>query len=470
MPRERGAHRSDQDDIESAPRTTKRRPTRKRLGMETVLLLIVAGAAIGTLLPLHGGAPHAVSNFASSKLEGWLHRSEAAGASVGIGASDSLGKLSDAQLRELVGLQNRTIGRLTDVVHALGGSPAAPAAAAAAALGPAASQGSQAAAQAFRQNLPRGMDPALAKSWCQAVVRQGSLPPKSIGTFKRFGCGEIVGQVVATAEEEEEEAGRPSPGTSAGRIKVAGKGTSGSTSGSGTSKGAANEATGSAGGGMWHPRMKKGGGERTGPQPPLIMHGVNLVPPRNGLHADQDVTLASMVKAVRVAERTGAANVTVLAVERQGDEDYPLPDHERFVRSKSLRRTVLDSPHAQLYLNATTPRRPLPLLADILGALFDASDAATEFLVFTNADIGLQPDFYAAAVRLASRRGAVAINRVEIPDCEDAQSGDKFGVQDMDRIYELGQSAPQKHHGSVHTREAGAPHADCAAFLSSPTF
>jgi hypothetical protein len=60
------------------------------------------------------------------------------------------------------------------------------------------------------------------------------------------------------------------------------------------------------------------------------------------------------------------------------------------VRYKSLRRTVLDSPHLSIFMtNASTPRRPLPLLTDILATLYEKSEGA-DYLVFTNADIGLQ--------------------------------------------------------------------------------
>ena len=60
------------------------------------------------------------------------------------------------------------------------------------------------------------------------------------------------------------------------------------------------------------------------------------------------------------------------------------------MRAKAIDRTVLDAPALSLYLNASTPRRPLPLLGDLLQILYDRSEGA-EWLVFTNADIGLQP-------------------------------------------------------------------------------
>ena len=132
-----------------------------------------------------------------------------------------------------------------------------------------------------------------------------------------------------------------------------------------------------------------------------------------------------------------------------------------------------------LYLNASTPRRPLPLLTDILGALHAVAAAAgAEFVVFSNADIGLQPDFYAKAVQLARRRGAVAINRVEIPDVtvdpvtrlerpwtvngvgggatggtakekeeRGGGGGGGGGTADLDAILAAARRAPQKHHG-----------------------
>jgi hypothetical protein len=104
---------------------------------------------------------------------------------------------------------------------------------------------------------------------------------------------------------------------------------------------------------------------------PRVFHGVNLVPPTHGLHADQvmrkkmstcipppflfvfvflrfhchhsciqievcvslsrmcvskDVTLRSMRRAVAVAASQRTADVSVVAVELVGDLDYPLPD------------------------------------------------------------------------------------------------------------------------------------------------
>jgi hypothetical protein len=64
----------------------------------------------------------------------------------------------------------------------------------------------------------------------------------------------------------------------------------------------------------------------SGQTPPVIFHGINLVPPIHGLHADQDVTLLSMKGAVAQAHSDNSANVTILAIEAEGDMDYPLPD------------------------------------------------------------------------------------------------------------------------------------------------
>jgi hypothetical protein len=89
------------------------------------------------------------------------------------------------------------------------------------------------------------------------------------------------------------------------------------------------------------------------------------------------------------------------------DEPRPALPRE-FCRLTDLKRSVAD-------IRTFKQRRKLPLMRDILDSLFEASQA--EYLIYTNADIALQPHFYLLASRLA-RKGydAFIINRRTIPD------------------------------------------------------
>lgn len=102
----------------------------------------------------------------------------------------------------------------------------------------------------------------------------------------------------------------------------------------------------------------------------------------------QDVTLESM----RVArDHAGLAEVDLLTAQFAEDRSI-IPDG--FVATVDLDRSVLDCGNF-------ASRRRLPILADILYRLFEASDA--EYLIYTNIDIGVVPSFYDAVCRLIDR-------------------------------------------------------------------
>lgn len=153
------------------------------------------------------------------------------------------------------------------------------------------------------------------------------------------------------------------------------------------------------------------------------------------------------------------ANVTVVVVELAQDDPYPLPEtaqqlyaqqqqqqqyepqqrrrlagaESTFVRAPLLERSVLSTPHLALSLNASSPRRPLPLLSDVLKALYEASAPLADqlgatipggttgnaegegegdiYLAFSNADIGMMPDFYGEALRYIKRGHSAAPGR-----------------------------------------------------------
>jgi hypothetical protein len=131
-----------------------------------------------------------------------------------------------------------------------------------------------------------------------------------------------------------------------------------------------------------------------------LAHIINpvKVPPTSDLYTAQPITFASMQQAKAFASK----QVTVELFTTQYAEDHDLiPDF--FTRTPDLERSVLDvAPFDQ-------PRK-LPLLADVLERLYNATDA--EYLVYTNVDIALMPFFYdAVADLIAQGHDAFAINR-----------------------------------------------------------
>ena len=80
--------------------------------------------------------------------------------------------------------------------------------------------------------------------------------------------------------------------------------------------------------------------------------------------------------------------------------------------------------------------RRLPLLRDILDRLYDAAPEA-DYLIYTNVDINLQPNFYVAAAALAAQGyDAFAINRRNISDVYTR-------VEELPLMYaEVGQQTP----------------------------
>lgn len=118
----------------------------------------------------------------------------------------------------------------------------------------------------------------------------------------------------------------------------------------------------------------------------------------------QAVTLETM----RLACIQAAGKVTVELLAACYPEDTPSVPAD-FVRTRPLLRSILDIAPIQ-------PPRKLPLLADILQRGYESSTA--DFLIYSNIDISLQPNFYeAAAAFVAAGHDAFVINRRTIPDC-----------------------------------------------------
>jgi hypothetical protein len=139
-------------------------------------------------------------------------------------------------------------------------------------------------------------------------------------------------------------------------------------------------------------------------RPLRIAHVVNpvIVPPESDLMVAQPITFATMCAARELARQRAAAAVDLYAVQLQGEVEAVLP--EGFVRLPAIGRSVAD-------LQRFSVRRSLPLLGDILDALYGAAVDA-DFMVYTNVDIALQPCFYWTVARLIERgHDAFAVNR-----------------------------------------------------------
>ncbi len=116
------------------------------------------------------------------------------------------------------------------------------------------------------------------------------------------------------------------------------------------------------------------------------------------LHLAQPITFESM----RRAKETAKGRVEVELLTTQYPEDRKIiPDY--FTILADLERSVLD-------VSAFTRPQKLPLIGDILRRLYEHSEA--EYLIFTNIDIGLMPDFYLKVKTfLEAGADALIINR-----------------------------------------------------------
>ena len=140
-------------------------------------------------------------------------------------------------------------------------------------------------------------------------------------------------------------------------------------------------------------------------------HIVNPFTAQPGSEHDraQRVTLAS-IRAARDAARVAGVGVEQLGAAFEADQGCVVDP----LRSTTpLKRSAQDFP-------ALEGVRPLPLIGEILGRAL--AEGAGEHLVYTNIDIGLQPQFYAAIdarLRRDERRGdarPLVINRRTISD------------------------------------------------------
>ncbi len=113
-----------------------------------------------------------------------------------------------------------------------------------------------------------------------------------------------------------------------------------------------------------------------------IAHIVNPfdAPINSDLHSAQKITFASMQHAKTQVDQ----NIRVDLFSAQFESDaHIVPEY--FIPTKHLERSVLN-------FHSFSKSIRLPLIADILQRLYEASDA--EYLIYTNVDIGLYPNFY----------------------------------------------------------------------------
>jgi hypothetical protein len=137
------------------------------------------------------------------------------------------------------------------------------------------------------------------------------------------------------------------------------------------------------------------------------------------LFTAQPITFETM----RMAQAFAVHEVGVDLLATYYPEDAPaVPDG--FTSTPHLEASVFDH-------GTFKRRRKLPLIKDILDRLYQAADA--EYLIYTNVDIGLQPQFYLAVDHFISAgHDALVINRRTIPDSYSS-------VEDLPLMYaELG--------------------------------
>ena len=124
--------------------------------------------------------------------------------------------------------------------------------------------------------------------------------------------------------------------------------------------------------------------------------------PSSDLHTAQPITFASMLHAKNEAKN----NVDIELLTAQFPEDRNMIA-EGFRATRDLERSVLD-------LESFEKPMKLPLIADILQRLYEESDA--DYLIYTNVDIGLYPNFYLEVSRFIDQGlDAFIINRRRLP-------------------------------------------------------
>ncbi len=137
-----------------------------------------------------------------------------------------------------------------------------------------------------------------------------------------------------------------------------------------------------------------------------ISHIINPVIPDNtsDLSIAQPITIETMKAAKEFSKNQ--VNVNLYAIQDNNQTRIPLP--EEFFKVPDLTRSIID-------IKIFKQKRKLPLIKDILDALYESSNA--EYMIYTNVDIALQPYFYLTAAAIAEQGyDAFIINRRTIPE------------------------------------------------------
>lgn len=156
-----------------------------------------------------------------------------------------------------------------------------------------------------------------------------------------------------------------------------------------------------------------------------IAHIINpfIAPESSDLSFAQPITFESIKRAQKESE--DQIYVELLAVCYPEDKSV-IPDY--FKTTSFLERSVLDQHNFQKKIK-------LPLITDILKKAIDETDA--EYILYTNVDIGLYPDFY-LHINTWINEGfdAIIVNRKRIPPLHTS-------VSDLPKIYnQEGKSHP----------------------------
>lgn len=156
-----------------------------------------------------------------------------------------------------------------------------------------------------------------------------------------------------------------------------------------------------------------------------IAHIINpfIADNKSDLNSAQPITFKSMQRAKEVAK--DLVDVKLYSAQFKEDREY-VPDD--FIKTQDLGRSVLD-------MNPFKIELKLPLIIDILERLYNESEA--EYLVFTNVDIGLYPNFYLRLNEYINKGfDAFIINRRRLPSHFNK-------ITDLEEIYETkGKSHP----------------------------
>jgi len=145
--------------------------------------------------------------------------------------------------------------------------------------------------------------------------------------------------------------------------------------------------------------------------------------PRSDLAYAQPITLESMRRAALSARAAGIGVRQFAAT--YPEDDAVVPDW--LARTPHLEASLLD----HVSVEPGEKGRKLPRLRDLLDRLHDAAGDA-EFMIYSNIDIGLQPDFYVELARSIRENGWDALSAMRHTVSDVHRS-----VRDLDLIHDL---------------------------------